>query len=189
MTGIIFFSLTASFLIAKYGMKSRAIPIIKASNFQSPDYLAMYINRQLYQRLKTSSPIIFGYNKNDAYEKEIVKRTIGYISEDLKGHNPEIIELGADESFMGSGSSQIEEIKKRYNREDILSFTLVNLKGVAETSEIVDCEKDHTYSVWIACMKKQKLREILRAKKVKFDEPIAVVETQSQIDIMVYIRE
>lgn len=189
MTAIIFFSLTASFLVAKYGLKARAIPIIKPSNFQSPDYLAMYINRQLYQRLKTSSPIIFGYNKDDAYEKEIVKRTISYISEDLKGKLPEIIELDADESFTGSASTQIEEIKKRYKRENILSFTLVNLKGVTEATETVDCEKDHAYSVWIDCKKKQKLREILRAKKVKFDEPIGVVETQSQIDIMIYIRE
>lgn len=188
MTGIIVVSLATSFFVAKYGLRGRATPIIKASNFVTPEYLAMYINRQLYQRLKTSSPIVFGYDKNNEYEKKAVEKIISYIWEDLKGKSPEIIQVSADESYSGSSSSRIEEIKKRYGN-NILSFTLIDLKDVTEAPEILDCEKDQHYPVWIECTKAQKLRQIMNAKKVDFEKPIAIVEAQSQIDIMVYIRK
>ena len=185
---VVLLSLLASFSVIKFGLKPKPIPIIKASNFEEPEKLATYINRQLYQKLRTSKILVFGFDKENQFEKKSVDSVIQLLNQDLKDKMPEIVLLRSDESYSGSSSSRISEIEERYGKEKLMSFTFVNLRGIEEAPEIMDCEVDHTYPIWLECIKKQKVRQIHRGKKVDTLKPSAIVEYQSAKDIMVYIK-
>lgn len=188
MVTVIGFSLLATFSVIKFGLKPKAVPIIKASNFEDPVKLGNYIHRQLYQKLLTSSPLVFGYNKENLYEKKVIETVIELVSKNQKEKSSQIVQFSADETYSGSSSNRQSEIKSHYG-ENLLAFSVINLKGVEEAKEIINCESDHTYSVWLDCMKKQKVRQINRAKKVDVTKPVGIVELQSQRDILIYIRE
>lgn len=181
---VIGLSLIASLAVVKFGLKPKPIPIIKASNFEDPKLLATYINRQLYQKLRSNPVIAFGFNKDNVYEKAVIDSLIKTVSEETKENPPQFKILTPEESFFGSTLNRQKEFGEKF-----ISFTVVNLDGVAEAPEVTNCEVDHTYSVWLACMKGQKMRQINRAKKVKPGKPVGMVENQSQKDIMIYIRE
>jgi len=181
---VIGLSLIASLAVVRFGLKPKPIPIIKASNFEDPKLLATYINRQLYQKLRSNSVIAFGFNKDNAYEKAVIDSLIEIVSEETKENPPQFKTLTPEESFFGSTLNRQKEFGEKF-----ISFTVVNLDGVTEAPEVMNCEVDHTYSVWLECMKSQKMRQINRAKKVKPGKPVGMVENQSQKDIMIYIRE
>jgi hypothetical protein len=183
---IIVFSLLATYSISKFGLGPASVPIIKPSNFETPETLGLYLHRQLYQRLTTSSPIIFGFDRSDVYEQKVVESLINHIDEDLKGKVPQILIVPADQSY--TQNSDPAEIQKKYG-DKFITFTLVNLIGTQEGEDMVNCEKEKVYSVWLECTKKQKVRQINHAKKVDLQKPIAIVETQSEHDVMIYIRE
>jgi hypothetical protein len=177
---IVGFSLLASFSLLKFGVGPRAIPIIKASNFEEPETLGLYIHRQLYQRLNTSTPIGFGFNKENPYEQKVVNSVINYITEDKNKSNekmPKIVLLS------------VSEAESATRREMPLVFTLVNLENTEVAADYENCETHPKSEERLICLKKQKLREINRAKKVDLKKPIAIVETESQSDIVIYIKQ
>jgi hypothetical protein len=181
---VIGLSFIACLVVVKFGLKPKPIPIIKASNFEDPKLLSTYINRQLYQKLRSNPVIAFGFDKSNAYEKAVVDELIKIVTDETKENPPQFKTLTPEESFSGSASNRQKEFGEKF-----ISFTVINLKGVAEAPEVTNCEVDHTYSVWLECMKGQKMRQINRAKKVKPGKPVGMVENQSQKDIMIYIRE
>lgn len=185
---VIGLSVIASLTVVKFGLKPKPVPIIKASNFEQPELLATYINRQLYQRLRSANTIILGFNKDNPFEKKVVDTLIELISNETKEKTPQFVLLTPDESYSGSSSTRQTEIRERYG-DKIMAFSIFNLKGVEEAPEIINCELDHTYPIWLDCMKKQKVRQINRAKKVVLEKPVGLVESQSQRDILIYIKE
>ncbi len=185
---VIGLSIIACLTVIKFGLKPKPVPIIKASNFEQPELLATYINRQLYQRLRSAKTIVLGFNKENIFEKKIVETLIELVTNETKEQPPQFILLTPDESFSGSNSTRQNEIRERYGGK-LVAFSIFNLKDVAEAQEIINCELDHTYPIWLDCMKRQKVRQINRAKKVILDKPVGLVEIQSQRDILIYIRE
>lgn len=181
---VIGLSFIACLVVVKFGLKPKPIPIIKASNFEDPKLLSTYINRQLYQKLRSNPVIAFGFDKDNAYEKAVVDELIKIVTDETKENPPQFKTMTPEESFFGSTSNRQKEFGEKF-----ISFTVINLKGVTEAPEVTNCEVDHTYSVWLECMKGQKMRQINRAKKVKRGKPVGMVENQSQKDIMIYIRE
>lgn len=173
--------------VLKFGLLPKPIPIIKASNFEDPKLLGLYIYRQLFYKLTNNDVLAFGFNKENPYEQQVVDTVIENLK-NLKTKMPEIISLTADESYSGSSFSKQEQIRSRYGNKALV-FTLYNLKDVIPAEEIQNCEVDHTYNVWLECIKKQKVRQINKAKKVDLKKPIGIVENQSQKDILIYILE
>lgn len=188
LAAVISLSVIACLVVIEFGLKPKPIPIIKASNFEEPELLANYINRQLYQKLKHNKVIVFGFDKENFFEKKLVDKLIELVSQETKENPPQFVLLTSDESFSGSSSSRQDEIRSRYG-DGLLSFSIINLKNTTEAPEIVNCEKNHDYPIWLDCIKKQKVRQINRAKKVNLEKPVGLVENQSQKDIMIYIKQ
>ena len=188
LAAVIGMSIAVSFIVIKYGLRPKPVPIIKASNFEEPRMLATYLYRQLFQKFKTVDVVIFGFNEENAYEKSVVEEVIAIVTNERGEDLPEFLLFTPDESFSNSGMSRQKEARKRFN-DNALSFTMINLDGVAEAPGILDCEKDHTYSTWLSCIKAQKVRQINRARKADPKKPTAIVENQSLHDIMIYIRD
>lgn len=186
---VIGLSIFVCFVVIKYGLRPKPIPIIKASNFEDPAKLGTYIYRQLFQKLNASSVIVFGLNNTNNYQLAVansVQEILKQEKEERKESLPEFIFLSSEESYSNSPATKIEDIRKKYS--NFISFTFVDLKDIQPASEILDCEKDHTYNIWLNCIQQQKVRQMLKARKVDVNKPVAIVENQSQKDIMVYIR-
>ncbi len=186
LTSVIGLSIAVCFVVIKFGLRPKPVPIIKASNFEDPKMLGTYIVRQLYQKLNGAPTVAFGMDFSNAYQRSVVESVIKDVSEKNKKATFEL--LSPNESFSNSGASKQDELRKKYG-DQIVVFTIVDLKGVPMAPEVLDCEKDHTYSVWLECIKQQKVRQMSKARRVNLEKPIATVENQSQKDIMIYIRE
>lgn len=187
ITTVVGLSIIISFVVIKYGLRPKPIPIIKASNFEEPKKLATYLHRQLFQKFKSVDVIVFGFNKANSYESEMVNAVIEIVTKENREKLPEFVFLTPEESYSASGMSRQPEVKRRYG-EKMLAFTVINLEGVSEADGIEDCEKNREYPVWINCMKSQKMRQMNRARRVDTAKTIAIVENQSLEDIFIYIR-
>ena len=123
LAAVIGLSVIACLTVIKFGLKPKPVPIIKASNFEQPELLATYINRQLYQRLRSAKVIVFGFNKENAFEKKIVDKAIELISAETKEKPPEFVLLTSDESYSGSNSARVNEVRERYGGK-LISFSV-----------------------------------------------------------------
>lgn len=185
---VIGLSVIASVSVMVFGLRPKPIPIIKSSNFEEPEKLANYIHRQLYERLKTSSPILIGFEKNNEYQLRVVTELIQILTRELKDKMPEVIFLSPEESYTHATVARQDEMIKKYGG-NFIAFTMVDIRGVPEANDLENCEMDHDYKIWLDCTRKQKVRQMIHARKVDPAKTLAQVENQSQKDIMIYIRE
>ncbi len=186
---LIGFSVLAAMLVVIYGIRPKAVPIIKPSNFVEAKDLGIFVNRQLYQRMREANTVVIGFDKANSYHNKLAHAIAENFPVSEGGKTPkEVIFVTIEESFSLSGASIQDELRSK-NKDPQIYFTIFDLGDGPAAEELQNCELLDTYEKWLECKKAQKLRQISKVRKVDKEKTVALMETQSSKDIVIYISE
>lgn len=150
----------SSFVVIRYGMRPKSVPVIRPSNFESGHKLGEYIYRQMYQVLSQSTHIAFGYDPKSAFQKEAVDHIKAKF-----GSSKTYYDLDVQNAYHRNESSKILELEKQLQK-NIPSFVFEDLENVTAIAQLQDCSSDLRFQSWMRCLKENKLRQISISKKV-----------------------
>src|SRR5690606_7902209 len=164
--------------------------IIKPSNFVNPEDLGEVVNRQLYQKINEANTVVIGFDDSNAYQSALVKSIVANFPQTEGRTSKSVILVSAEDSFSGNPLNKQNQLRLE-NKNPQIYFTIFDLGDGPVAQELKNCELLKTYDVWIDCKKKQKLRQISKAKpkKVNQEQTVALMDVQSSKDIVVYISE
>lgn len=164
----------SSFVVIRFGLRPKSVPVIRPSNFESGNKLGEYIYRQMFQVLNQAQHVAFGYDPSSSFQKEAVE-----IIKSKLGSSKTYYDLDVTNAYHRNEGSKILELEKSLQIR-IPSFVFEDLTDVEVIQELQDCSSDLRFQIWMKCLKENKLRQISISKKVKPDQIAAVFERMSE---------
>ncbi len=182
LTGILVVSFISTYLVIEFGLKPKSIPVIRPSNFRSPEQLGEYIFRQMYQVLNESDVLVFGIQNDSDFHLKVV--------EHLKlrlGNQKTYYIMSSLQAYHREPSSEVINLENRLGKK-VASFVLEDLTAVKRIPQLQDCSNDLRFHNWMECLKENKLRQIEISKKVNLNSTAAVFERVSERSWAAFIR-
>ncbi len=182
LTGILVVSAVSTYLVIEFGLKPKSIPVIRPSNFQSPEQLGEYIFRQMYQVLSESEVLVFGIKNDSSFHLKVVEHLKARL-----GNKKIYYILSPIQAYHREPQAEILKLENQLGKS-IASFVFEDLSNVQKIPQLQDCSNDLRFHYWIECLKENKLRQIEISKKVNLNLISAVFERVSERSWAAFIR-